>query len=111
MHLCVKPALLKVPFRRDVRVDKIETRVSFPALFNVGTGIRESLSDRTRQAIYEQNIVQKHSRKNCCRGKATIIIYSECVCSLFYPARKAQAPYSNIICGLIGSTIFFQIIS
>jgi hypothetical protein len=36
-YLCVKPPLLEVWFRADVRVNKIETCVNFPVLFNVGT--------------------------------------------------------------------------
>ena len=37
--------------------------------------------------------------------------YSECVCSLSYPAYRAYASYSNVICGLSSSAIFFDIIS
>ena len=36
--------------------------------------------------------------------------YSECVCSLSYPAYKAHAPYCFICC-LPGSTLFFHITS
>jgi hypothetical protein len=39
------------------------------------------------------------------------IIYSECVCNLTYPARKAHALYYIIICILPGSTMLFRIIS
>jgi hypothetical protein len=39
------------------------------------------------------------------------ITYSECACSLSYPACKAHAPYYNVICGLSGSNIIFHIIS
>jgi hypothetical protein len=42
--------------------------------------------------------------------KATRITYSECVCSLSYPACKAHAPYYTVICGLFGgATIFFNV--
>jgi hypothetical protein len=34
-----------------------------------------------------------------------------CVCSLAYPACKAYAPNCDVICGHLGSTIFFDIIS
>jgi hypothetical protein len=40
------------------------------------------------------------SRNHCCRGKAISITYSECVCTLSYPPRKAHAPYYIVICGL-----------
>ena len=39
------------------------------------------------------------------------ITYSECVCSLRYPACKAHAPHYIVICSLSGSTVFFHIIS
>jgi hypothetical protein len=32
-------------------------------------------------------------------------------CSLAYPARNLYAPYCDVICGLSGSTTFFDIIS
>jgi hypothetical protein len=82
-HLCEKPALIEVSFRIDVRVDKIEPCVTFPALFNVGTGTAEFLSNQTRQAIYAQSKVKAHSRKNCCLGKAIIMTYSACVSVAF----------------------------
>ena len=59
----MKPALLEVSFRMDIRADKIETRVIFPALFNVGTGMKGSVSNQKRQTIYAQNIAEAHSRK------------------------------------------------
>ena len=37
------------------------------------------------------------------------ITYSECVCSLSYPACKANLLYSTVIYGLSCSTIFFHI--
>jgi len=79
----VKPALLEVSLRMDVRVDKVKTRVTFPALFNVSTGITESVSNQTTKAIYSQSIVEAHSRKHFCRGKAIIMTYSECVSVAF----------------------------
>jgi hypothetical protein len=57
-------------FIQDRRVDEIQTRVTFPALFNVGTGIRESLGNQKRQAIYAQRGVEAQSRKRICRVKA-----------------------------------------
>jgi hypothetical protein len=33
------------------------------------------------------------------------------VCSLSYPASKANAPYYIVICGLSGSTVFFSTLS
>jgi len=38
-------------------------------------------------------------------------IFWSLMCSLSYPACKAHAPYYIVICGLSGSTIFFDIIS
>ena len=49
------------------------------------------------------------SRNNCCRGKAVIILDSECVCGRKYPACKAHAPYCIDICGLSDSTFFFHL--
>jgi hypothetical protein len=37
------------------------------------------------------------------------IKYSECVCSLSYPACKVHMPYYIVICGLSAYTIFFHI--
>ena len=34
-----------------------------------------------------------------------------CVCSLNYSACKVNAPYYAVVCGLSGSTTFFNIIS
>ena len=41
--------------------------------------------------------------------KAVSITYSECVCSLRYPACSVRESCYTVICGLSGSTIFFQI--
>ena len=38
-------------------------------------------------------------------------IFRSLMCSRSYPACKAHAPYYIVICGLSGSTIFFDIIS
>jgi hypothetical protein len=54
------------------------------------------------------NVTQRaRSREACCSGKAVSFMYSECVCSLSYPARKAHALYYTVFCGLSGCTIFF----
>ena len=37
--------------------------------------------------------------------------YIFCVYSLSYPAYNAHAPYYIVICGMSGSTIFFDIFS
>ena len=38
-------------------------------------------------------------------------IFWVCICSLWYPANKAHAPYFIAICGLSGCTTFLHIIS
>jgi len=35
---------------------------------------------------------------HCCSGKAISITYSECVCSLRYPACNAHVPYCHVAC-------------
>jgi len=61
--------------------------------------------------MYKRNI-QARSRDHCCCGKAVSIVYSQCVSvALRYPASKAHAPYSIVIRGLFGSTIFVHITS
>ena len=60
----------------------------------------------TRQATYLQRNSQARSCNHCCCGKAESITYSECVCSLTYPACKAHAPYFIVICGLSGCAMF-----
>ena len=50
----------------------------------------------------------------CCwrSDRETIsITYCDCVCFLRYPACNVLAPYFIVICGLLGCTVFFHIIS
>jgi hypothetical protein len=47
---------------------------------------------------------QLHS--HCCRSKASIIAYSECVCSLLHPACKARAPYYTVTLTYLVLTYF-----
>jgi len=56
---------------------------------------------------YGNCMLQNHS----CRRKAISTTYAQCVWSLSYPACKGHKPYSIVICGLYGCTIFFHIIS
>ena len=44
--------------------------------------------------------IEARLRNHCCRGKAIIINYNECVCSLSYPACKGHAPYFIVNCDL-----------
>ena len=67
-------------------------------------------SKQNTQCMYKRNI-EARSRNHCCSGKTISITYSECVCSLSYPACNAHAPYYIVICDLSGCTIFFRIIS
>jgi hypothetical protein len=65
----------------------------------------------TRQAMYKRN-TEERSHNHCCREKAiSIIIYSECVCSLSYPECTAHALCYIVICGLSCLTTIFHIIS
>ena len=61
--------------------------------------------------LVQKQGIQERSRNHCRHGKATNITYSECGCSLSYPACKAHAPCNTDICGLSGYTIFSHIIS
>jgi len=54
-------------------------------------------------------VVRSHN--HCRGGKEIIIINCVCVCRIIYPARKAHALFYIGICGLFGSTVFFNIIS
>ena len=49
-------------------------------------------SKQNTQCMYKRNI-EARSRNHCCSGKTISITYSECVCSLSYPACKAHALY------------------
>jgi hypothetical protein len=60
--------------------------------------------------MYKRNI-EVLKRIQCCCEKAVSVKYSECVCSLSYPACKAHAPYYIVICIVSVSAIFFHIIS
>jgi hypothetical protein len=45
-------------------------------------------------------------------GKQQVLhILGVCVCSRSYPARNVREPYYMVICGLVGRTVFFNIIS
>jgi hypothetical protein len=54
---------------------------------------------KTEKAMRVERNIEALSRKNCYRGKAMIITYSECVgvCSLSYSESKAHAPQYNVI--------------
>jgi len=44
-----------------------------------------------------------------CSGKLISIKYSECICSLSHPARKAPAPYYIVVCVLSSPTVYFTL--
>jgi len=50
----------------------------------------------TRQALFVYRNVEACSCKHCCPRRARSITYSECVCSLRYPACIVQAPYCHL---------------
>ena len=66
------------------------------------------LSSLTRQAFVTNN--EAHWQYHCCRGKAISIIYSDCV-FVALVVQHAKRMRRIVICGLSGSTIFFDIIS
>ena len=52
-----------------------------------------------RQVSYLNNTARYNAERlcdHCYRGKETSITYSECVCSISYPACKAHAPYCRL---------------
>jgi len=55
---------------------------------------------------------EARSCNHCCSGKAMNITYSECVCSLRYPACTAHAPYCHLwlvqLCSIISQTALFS---
>ena len=65
--------------------------------------------------IQDRNAVQRKPEalpvNHFCRGKATSITYSECVCSLSYPAYNEREPYYIAICGLCDPTVLYHTIS
>jgi hypothetical protein len=50
----------------------------------------------TRQAMHVRRNIEVFSCNHFCSGKAIIITYSGCVCSLRYPACNAHAPYFHL---------------
>ena len=60
--------------------------------------------------MYKCNI-EVHSCNNCCHAKALSVNYSECVCSVSYPAFSEHALYYIVICSLSGCTKFVHFIS
>jgi hypothetical protein len=93
---------------------------------------------QTREAMHLSRNIEACSRNKCGHEKGISITYSECLCSLNYPACKALAPYYKVVqiwpgqtvtclhtsspghiwttlyivtCGLSGITICFLIIS
>jgi hypothetical protein len=73
--------------------------VSFPLLLQY---------NKTRQAIYVQRNIEARSCEYCWREKAISVTYSVCLCPKL--AGKAYTPCYIVICGLTGSTMFFNII-
>ena len=63
-----------------------------------------------RQAMYVQRKNEVRSCKNCCRGTAIIITYSECVFVVLV-IQHAMRMLHIAICGLPRCTIIFYIIS
>ena len=57
--------------------------------------------NQDRRYTYKRNIGAR-SRNHSCRGKAISITYSECICSISYPACSTHAPYYIVIGGLSG---------
>ena len=56
-----------------------------------------------------QRDIEARSHIYFCSGRVTTVRYSECVCSLIYPASIAHAPYYFVFCGLSVSTVIFHI--
>ena len=55
-----------------------------------------NMLNKIRSVTYKL-IIEAGSRNHCCcHGKAISITYSECVCSLSYPACKEHALYSDL---------------
>jgi hypothetical protein len=54
----------------------------------------------TRETIYVSRNIEAVSRNYFCRVKSVSIIYSNFMSVAFYPACKAHASYSIVICGL-----------
>jgi hypothetical protein len=103
-------------FARYEKVNKINVisgNVCNHSLQNLGPfrPVCNNLNIKIQDRQCTHNVSQTRSRNHCCRRIAISITYSQCVCSLSYPACKAHAPCYIVICGLSGCTIFFHIIS
>jgi hypothetical protein len=64
--------------------------------------------------MYVKLNIEARSRNHCCRVKAIIITYPECVFIALvvqYGNHIFPTPYYSVICGLSDSTIFFHTIS
>jgi hypothetical protein len=57
------------------------------------------------------NVTWRSVRETTVAVEKQYVLETECVYSPSHPARKAHAPYYIVICGLPGSTVFFDIFS
>ena len=67
--------------------------------------------EETIQAVHVESITDARSPNHCCRGKATIITYSECVFVALVTQHAKRMQYYTVICDPSGSTTFFLVIS
>jgi len=66
--------------------------------------------EQTRQALYVQRNNEARSCNHCWGGKAIDITYSKCM-SVALGIQHVMSMRHIVVCGLSGSTIFFQVIS
>jgi hypothetical protein len=60
--------------------------------------------------MYALHNIEMHFCNHFCTGKGITIVYSECV-SVDMGIQHTMVMHHIFICGLSGSTVFFQIIS
>jgi len=74
-------------------------------------GVSSLAAGTTCSILHLWRYVEARFRNHCCRGNNKYDLFSECVFSLSYSTYTVHASHLIVICGLAGSTIFFDIIS
>jgi hypothetical protein len=65
--------------------------------------IKTKIKQKQEKLRTYKRYIEERSRNQCCRRKIISVTYSECVfVDLFFPARKAHAPYHIVMCSLPG---------
>ena len=86
----IRSTCAKLLPQRSIRHELVLLKISLKSIPNYRG------KDGTRQAIFVYRDIEARSCDNSCSGRTITVMYSECVCSLRYPACNAHAPYCRL---------------